>query len=62
MSKYEEARILAINGLEKALISHANDDVLSIEDGLDDFDISIPRDELEPNSLLFLTLDVLNEI
>lgn len=57
MSKYEEARNLAINGLEKALISHADDDVLSIDDGLDDFDISIPREELEPNSLLFLTLE-----
>ena len=38
MSKYEEARILAINGLEKALIAHANDNILSIEAGLEEED------------------------
>ncbi|MGK0297996.1 MAG: hypothetical protein ACI9XC_001614 [Gammaproteobacteria bacterium] len=57
MSKYEEARNLAILSIEKALIAHGNDDVFSIEDDLEEFDLLIPRDEIVANSLLFLTLE-----
>ena len=57
--KYENARLLAIEGLEKALIAHKNDDVYSIDEGLDEFDAEIPRDEIEPISLLMLTLEYL---
>jgi len=57
MSQYEEARNLAIKYLEKAMIAHENDDFLSIEDGLEEYELLIPRDDLEANSLLYLTLE-----
>ena len=57
MSKYEESRVLAINSIEKAIIAHENGNVLSIEDGLDQFDSLIPREDISANSLLFITLE-----
>lgn len=55
MTNYEEARNFAIRSIEKALEAHESGNVLSIEDGLEKFEVLIPREDLAPNSLLFLT-------
>ncbi len=57
MSKYEEAKSIAIIGLEKALIAHDDANWLELENNLDVFEITIPREEVAPNSLLYLTLE-----
>jgi hypothetical protein len=57
MSKYEEAKSIAIKGLEKALISHENANWLELENNLDLYENAIPREEVSPNSLLYLTLE-----
>ena len=55
MSKYEAARKFAIDSIEKALVAHERGDDSSIENGLEEFQGLIPREELAPNSLLLLT-------
>lgn len=57
MSKYEEAINIAITGLEKALIAHENTNWLELENNLDVYEITIPREKVAPNSLLYLTLE-----
>jgi hypothetical protein len=57
MSKYEETKSIAIKGLEKALISHENANWLELENNLDVYENAMPREEVSPNSLLYLTLE-----
>lgn len=57
MSEFDEARKLAIRCLEKALIAHENDDVFSIEDGLEEYELLMHREEIKANSLLCLALE-----
>lgn len=57
MSKYDEAKTIAISGLEKALLAHEAGKWLDVEDNLDKYEVAIPRNEIPSNSLLYLTLE-----
>ena len=57
MSKYEEARQLAINSLENALDAHKNNDLLSIENGFEKYEGLVSESNVPANSLLYLTLE-----
>ena len=57
MNRYEQARLLAIESLQGALIAHREGKIHDIEDNLDDYDKLIPRDDITPNSLLMITLE-----
>lgn len=57
MNKYEHARKIALKGVGNAIKAHKKCDYFSIESDLETFELAIPREEIEPNSLLFLTLE-----
>lgn len=58
MNSFEEARKFAIDSLERAISAHDRGDIFSIEDGIDEYENIIPREEIANNSLLFLTLEI----
>lgn len=57
MDTYERARQLAVQGLEGAQFAHAQDNLLSIEDGLEEYEALLPEIDSPPNSLLALTYE-----
>lgn len=57
MSKYDKAKNFAIVALENALEAHARNDLLSIENGLEEFEGLVSESEVISNSLLYLSLE-----
>ena len=57
MDAYERARKVAVQGIENAIIAHNNEEYSVVEKGLEEYEMAIPRNEIEPNTLLFLTLE-----
>ena len=55
MNRYDRARNHAVYGNEKALIAHAKQEVFSIDDELEQYELLISKLELPSNSLLLLT-------
>ncbi len=57
MSKYDEAKTIAMSGLRDAMLAHENGKWLDVEGYLDKYEAAIPRNEIASNSLLYLTLE-----
>ena len=57
MIQEEAARKLAIQSLKNAIQKHHARDWLSIRDGLDEFEMLAPENEIEKDTLLFYVLE-----